>query len=106
MKYIIIISFLAGIALPTSAQITNGRVGYWPFNGKADDMSASGNHGAIIGAMLVDDRFGNPNISVLPQRLSFSKLEWSVGLIQRQRKQLMIFLNRLVIVATNSKHSI
>ncbi len=40
---------------------TNGLVGYWPFNGNANDESGNGNHGTVNGANLDDDKDGNPN---------------------------------------------
>ena len=36
----------------------NGLVGYWPFNGNANDESGNGNHGTVNGATLNTDRFG------------------------------------------------
>ena len=49
-----------------AAQVpTEGLVGYWPFNGNANDMSGNGNHGILGGQsqqpQLTVDRFGNPN---------------------------------------------
>jgi hypothetical protein len=38
---------------------TNGLVGYWPFNGNANDESGNGNNGTVNGATLTTDRFGN-----------------------------------------------
>ena len=38
---------------------TNGLVGYWPFNGNANDLSGNGNSGTVNGATLTTDRFGN-----------------------------------------------
>ena len=38
---------------------TNGLVGWWPFNGNANDESGNGNHGTVNGAMLTTDRYGN-----------------------------------------------
>ena len=38
---------------------TNGLVGYWPFNGNANDESGNGNNGVVNGATLAIDRFGN-----------------------------------------------
>jgi hypothetical protein len=38
---------------------TNGLVGYWPFNGNANDESGNENHGTVNGATLAPDRFGN-----------------------------------------------
>ncbi len=40
---------------------TNGLVGYWPFNGNANDQSGNGNNGTVNGATLTTDRFGNSN---------------------------------------------
>ena len=44
------------------AQIpTSGLVGYYPFNGNANDESANSNDGTVNGATLTTDRFGNTN---------------------------------------------
>ena len=40
---------------------TNGLVGYWPFNGNANDESGNGNHGTVNGATLSSDRNGAAN---------------------------------------------
>jgi len=40
---------------------TNGLIGYWPFNGNANDESGNGNNGIVRGATLTADRFGNAN---------------------------------------------
>ena len=51
--------FLASVA---SAQIpSTGLVGYWPFNGNANDESGNGNNGTVNGATLTMDRFGSAN---------------------------------------------
>ncbi len=44
--------------LPTYVP-TNGLVGWWPFNGNANDESGNGNNGTVIGATLTGDRFDN-----------------------------------------------
>jgi len=44
--------------LPTYVP-TDGLVGYWPFNGNANDESGNGNNGTVNGATLTSDRFGN-----------------------------------------------
>ena len=36
----------------------NGLVGWWPFNGNANDESGHGNNGTVIGATLITDRNG------------------------------------------------
>ena len=66
MKKIILL-LVVGIALTTQtlfAQVpsyvpTNGLVGYWPFNGNANDQSGNGNNGTVNGATLTTDRLGN-----------------------------------------------
>jgi hypothetical protein len=40
---------------------TSGLVGWWPFNGNANDISGNGNNGTNNGASLTADRFGNAN---------------------------------------------
>jgi hypothetical protein len=40
---------------------TSGLVGYWPFNGNANNISGSNNNGTVNGAALIADRFGNIN---------------------------------------------
>ena len=40
---------------------TNGLVGWWGFNGNANDESVNGNDGVNSGATLTTDRFSNPN---------------------------------------------
>jgi Concanavalin A-like lectin/glucanases superfamily len=41
--------------------LTNGLVGYFPFNGDANDASGNGNNGTVQGATLTTDRFGLTN---------------------------------------------
>jgi hypothetical protein len=62
--------FLASIllAITSSAQIPNyvpttGLVGWWPFNGNANDESGNGNNGTVNGAILTSDRNGFANKS-------------------------------------------
>jgi hypothetical protein len=55
-----------GLTAATIAQVpsyvpTNGLVGWWPFNGNANDESGNGNNGTVNGATLTNDRFGNVN---------------------------------------------
>ena len=39
----------------------NGLIGWWPFNGNANDESGNNRHGTVNGATLSDDRNGNAN---------------------------------------------
>ncbi len=60
MKKLLTIVFF--IPMLSFAQIpTDGLVGYWPFNGNANDESGNGNNGVVNGAVLTIDRFDNPN---------------------------------------------
>ena len=57
---------ILGLVLISKSQVpnyvpTNGLVGWWPFNGNANDSSVNANNGTVTGATLTADRFGNPN---------------------------------------------
>ena len=56
----LIISNILSAQIPSYVPI-NGLVGYWPFNGNANDISGNGNNGIVDGATLTTDRFGNSN---------------------------------------------
>jgi hypothetical protein len=43
---------------PAHADLNDGLVAYYPFNGNANDESGNGNHGTVHGATLTEDRFG------------------------------------------------
>ena len=43
------------------ANLRNGLVGYWPFNGNTNDESGNGNNGTVNGATLTSDRSGSGN---------------------------------------------
>jgi hypothetical protein len=68
MKKSLFTAFAVGLGLTANvmAQVpsyvpTNGLVGWWPFNGNANDESGNGNNGTVNGATLTSDRFGNAN---------------------------------------------
>jgi hypothetical protein len=50
-------------AQPPFYVTTNNLVGWWPFNGNANDESGNGNNGTVNGAIMATDRFGNTNNS-------------------------------------------
>ena len=56
----------------------NGLVGYWPFNGNANDVSGNGYNGVVNGAALSNDRFGNSNnayqFTSNPQNITITNL--------------------------------
>jgi len=61
ISFVLVISFVfCGMAL---ADLNDGLVAYYPFNGNANDESGNGNHGYVEGATLIEDRFGNPDSS-------------------------------------------
>lgn len=75
------ITFILSIALTLSAfaQVpsyvpTNGLVGWWPFNGNANDESGNGNNGTVNGATLTEDRNGNFNSA-----FNFNYQNWTWG---------------------------
>jgi uncharacterized protein (TIGR02145 family) len=63
----ILVSLLLFVATQSIGQTippyvpTNGLVGWWGFNGDAQDESGNGNHGTVHGATLTMDRLGNLN---------------------------------------------
>ena len=67
-KHIQLLAFAlcALLVIPAVAQVpsyvpTDGLVGWWPFNGNANDESGNGNDGVVNGATLTEDRFGSAN---------------------------------------------
>ncbi len=66
-KVVFLMTLSVGIILPSLAQNvpsyvpTNGLVGWWPFNGNANDESSTKNNGTINGPTLTTDRFGISN---------------------------------------------
>ena len=66
-KYFLLLSFMALSLFNAQAQNipsyvpANGLVGWWPFNGNANDESGNGNNGTVNGATLTTDRYGNVN---------------------------------------------
>ena len=65
MKKLLLLSVLL-IAGSSFGQVpnyvpTNGLLGWWPFNGNANDESGNGNDGTVNGATLTTDRFGVSN---------------------------------------------
>jgi hypothetical protein len=57
---------IIGLAINSIAQVpnyipTNGLVGWWPFNGNANDGSGNNLNGTVSEASLTTDRFGNNN---------------------------------------------
>ena len=67
MKKKLLILFLIGINV-LAAQVpsyvpSDGLIGYWPFNGNANNENGNGNNGTVNGATLIADRFGSLNSS-------------------------------------------
>ena len=56
-----LIQFIAQAQTIPAYVPTNGLVGWWPFNGNANDESGNGNNGTVNGATLTSDRNGNGN---------------------------------------------
>ena len=55
----IAIAMMTAFAIGSS--LTDGLVGYWPFDGNANDMSGNGNNGVVRGATPTSDRNGTAN---------------------------------------------
>ncbi|MBN2704793.1 MAG: hypothetical protein JXR23_11350 [Pontiellaceae bacterium] len=50
---------------PTDVDLKSGLVAHYPFNGSASDESGNGHDGAVSGAGLTQDRFGNADCAYL-----------------------------------------
>ena len=79
MKKLLFILLILSVAT-SYAQIpsyvpTNGLVGYWPFNGNANDASGNGNNGLVNGATLTSDRNNLNQSSYLFSPSSFSYIK-------------------------------
>ena len=57
LSLVLFTSFNLAAQVPTYVP-TNGLVGWWPFNGNANDESGNGYDGVVNGAVLSTDRFG------------------------------------------------
>lgn len=55
----IVFAFVLLITSLSFASLTDGLVGYWPFDGDAKDYSGNSNHGSIYGVTSTNDRHGN-----------------------------------------------
>jgi len=80
MKKIILSMFLLGTLLSANAQVpgyvpSNGLVGWWPFNGNANDQSGTAKTGTVTGATLVMDRKNNANQAYSFSPSTTSKIE-------------------------------
>lgn len=58
---ICMISCLFETQEPSNESLKLDLVGFYPFNGNANDTSGNGYHGTVYGAALTTDRFGNEN---------------------------------------------
>ncbi|MFN5910922.1 MAG: LamG domain-containing protein [Bacteroidota bacterium] len=72
--YCLFITPFSGFAQVPDYVPINGLVGWWPFNGNANDESGNGNNGTVTGATLTTDRFGNSNSSY-----NFNVNNWTWG---------------------------
>ncbi len=62
IRNILLVSvFCFGLFGNAIADLNDGLVAYYPFNGNANDESANNNNGIASGAALAVDRFGNEN---------------------------------------------
>ncbi len=75
------------IGVPSGVPL-NGLVGYWPFNGNANDVSGNNINGVVYGATLTTDRNGNSNSAYLfnqnyiniPHKNALDVNEYSISL--------------------------
>lgn len=88
MKSIYTVLFLSCFLNTVLSQVPNyvpttGLVGWWPFDGNANDLSGNGNNGVVHGATLSLDRFGTPN-----KAYSFDGFNDSISVLSNTSLQL------------------
>ena len=59
IAFVCFMMILAGIPSVSIADLNNGLVAYYSFDGNSNDESGNGIHGTVIGATLTEDRLGN-----------------------------------------------
>ena len=111
-------AFAVGLCLSANvmAQVpsyvpTNGLVGWWPFNGNANDESGNGNNGTVNGATLTTDRNGVANKAysfdgiddfITTNNITTNNTNWSVSFwyssLNNTSFQIQNILNQLVIL--------
>ena len=67
-------SFLAIAQVPTYVP-TSGLVGWWPFNGNANDQSGNGLNGVVTAATLAADRNNVPNAAYYFNGVNGTKIQ-------------------------------
>jgi hypothetical protein len=107
MKNLNLTLMLLLLAVISFAQVpsyvpTNGLVGWWPFNGNANDESGNGYNGSVYGATLSNDRNGNNNSAYSFDGIS--NFIW-VGLVQQlngsQTSSISYWINTPLSYPTN-----
>lgn len=63
ISFYFILVFIFCFTQISIADLNEGLIAYYPFNGNANDESGNGNNGVVHGASLTVDRFGIPNNS-------------------------------------------
>ncbi len=93
------------------ANLQQGLVAYYPFNGNANDASGNGNNGTVNGAILISDRLGNsasaynfdglgsfiqvPNSSVLNfESLNTMSLSYWINAFSLSNSQVSLILSK------------
>ncbi len=57
----ILVAALLGLGASVRADLNDGLIAYYPFNGNANDASGNGNNGTVYNATLTMNRFGTAN---------------------------------------------
>src|SRR5688500_4316110 len=65
MKQIFTLIALLTVSFASSQTLTDSLIGYYPFNGNANDQSGKGNHLTVTNAILTADRNGQANAAYL-----------------------------------------
>jgi hypothetical protein len=77
--FFVIAGTWAQTAIPSYVH-NNGLVGWWPFNGNANDLSVNANNGTVNGATLTADRYGNANKAYSFNSVNDTYIQSSIGI--------------------------
>lgn len=59
LAIVVVLSFV--LVVSAYPDINDGLIAFYPLNGNANDLSGNAHHGSVNGAVLTEDRFGNPD---------------------------------------------
>jgi gliding motility-associated-like protein len=98
------------LELEAQVDLSGSTIAHFDFNGSPEDKSSNGNHGNVLGAKLVEDRFGNceyaygfensPNVISIPNQVMDGLESFSVSIWIKTNNQ-----GVAITAANNQRHN-